>query len=614
MQPDDWRRLTEAAAYCSSLPIWIDDTPAISLLELRAKVRRIRSQCEREGRRFGLIVVDYLQLMRGTGKEDNREQVISGLSQGLKALAKEAEVPIIALSQLNRSVETRSTKDKRPQLSDLRECIAGDQEIVDAVTGEVRTIADIANGTREAHVYGLDTRTLKVSTAKVADAWSTGVRPVFTIRTQSGRTIKATANHPFYTYGGWRRLDELTTKDKIAVPRVLNEHSSVVEEHTADELRLIGYLISDGHYGEHRSVGYVKGDHELVRDVERIALELFGVSAKEHKCQGSARQIELTAERTGPGGNPVINWLKRLGIHGQLGENKRAPKTVFRCSNKSIGVFLGALWSGDGTVVKRKNSAGVVLKFVSSSMGLLADVEWMLQRLGVGYSRTPEYRNAKSKLNLSTISIAGRDAVCRFYETVELRGSKAKKLASMMPGVLSMGENAIIDRLPIEVCADVASAAKAAGLSWRELGYRVQKGKRIGRDGLLSVADRLCDERLTLLASSDVLWDGVESVTPSGECETFDMSVPGMHNFVVNGVFAHNSGAIEQDADVIIFVYRDEYYTKEKSARPGIAELIIAKQRNGPTGTVYTSFQGSCTRFDNLDHNRYLELLTEDSE
>jgi replicative DNA helicase len=198
MQPDDWRRLTEAAAYCSSLPIWIDDTPAISLLELRAKVRRIRSQCEREGRRFGLIVVDYLQLMRGTGKEDNREQVISGLSQGLKALAKEAEVPIIALSQLNRSVETRSTKDKRPQLSDLRECIAGDQEIVDAVTGEVRTIADIANGTREAHVYGLDTRTLKVSTAKVADAWSTGVRPVFTIRTQSGLTKNNDDKKPMY--------------------------------------------------------------------------------------------------------------------------------------------------------------------------------------------------------------------------------------------------------------------------------------------------------------------------------------------------------------------------------------------------------------------------------
>ncbi|WP_437315074.1 replicative DNA helicase [Sorangium sp. So ce296] len=134
LQPDDWRRLTEAASFLSTLPIWIDDTPAISLLELRAKVRRIQAEYDRppsdgnSGRRVGLVVIDYLQLMKGRDGVSSREQEISEISRGLKQLAKELKVAVIALSQLNRAVETRTTKDKRPQLSDLRESGAIEQD------------------------------------------------------------------------------------------------------------------------------------------------------------------------------------------------------------------------------------------------------------------------------------------------------------------------------------------------------------------------------------------------------------------------------------------------------------------------------------------------------
>jgi replicative DNA helicase len=134
LQPDDWRRLTESASYLSTLPIWVDDTPAISILELRAKVRRIQAEYNRAAapgqpeRRVGLVVIDYLQLMKGRDGVQSREQEISEISRGLKQLAKELRVPVIALSQLNRAVETRTTKDKRPQLSDLRESGAIEQD------------------------------------------------------------------------------------------------------------------------------------------------------------------------------------------------------------------------------------------------------------------------------------------------------------------------------------------------------------------------------------------------------------------------------------------------------------------------------------------------------
>jgi len=132
---DKWDNLVQAADQLSQLPIWIDDTPAISLLELRAKVRRQQHEFDRKWpgtekwkQKIGLIIVDYLQLMRGRDGVNSREQEISEISRGLKALAKELHVPVIALSQLNRAVETRSTKDKRPQLSDLRESGAIEQD------------------------------------------------------------------------------------------------------------------------------------------------------------------------------------------------------------------------------------------------------------------------------------------------------------------------------------------------------------------------------------------------------------------------------------------------------------------------------------------------------
>ncbi|HEY6178444.1 MAG TPA: replicative DNA helicase, partial [Kofleriaceae bacterium] len=129
LQRQDMTNLTYAAATLSRAPILIDDTPALSLRELRARARRFRSNRELFGdKKFGLIVIDYLQLMRGSPQaaKASREQEISEISRGLKALAKELHCPVLALSQLNRSLEQRT--DKRPQLSDLRESGAIEQD------------------------------------------------------------------------------------------------------------------------------------------------------------------------------------------------------------------------------------------------------------------------------------------------------------------------------------------------------------------------------------------------------------------------------------------------------------------------------------------------------
>ncbi len=118
---DDWRRLTDAAGVLSESPIYIDDTPSISAMEIRAKARRLKMD-----KNIGLIIVDYLQLMQGRGTAERRDLEISEISRALKALAKELNLPVLALSQLNRMLEQRN--DKRPRLSDLRESGALEQD------------------------------------------------------------------------------------------------------------------------------------------------------------------------------------------------------------------------------------------------------------------------------------------------------------------------------------------------------------------------------------------------------------------------------------------------------------------------------------------------------
>jgi replicative DNA helicase len=155
MKDDDWQRLARAAGQLSDADIYIDDTPGLSVLELRAKCRRLKAEHD-----IGLVVVDYLQLMQASGANlrsgANREQEIAHISRSLKGLAKELDIPVIALSQLNRAVENRGG-DKRPQLSDLRE------------SGSIEQDADVVAFIYRAERYGITVDEQGNSTEGIAE-------------------------------------------------------------------------------------------------------------------------------------------------------------------------------------------------------------------------------------------------------------------------------------------------------------------------------------------------------------------------------------------------------------------------------------------------------------
>ncbi|MEZ5536953.1 MAG: replicative DNA helicase [Thiolinea sp.] len=334
---EDWPRIATAVKIFADVPMFIDDSPGLSPNEVRARARRL----VREHGNLGLIVLDYLQLMQGNGASDNRTNEVSEISRGLKALAKELNVPVIVLSQLNRSLEQRP--NKRPIMSDLRECVTGDTLVVLA-NGQRVPIRKLVDQTPEV----LSVNEQGHLEPSIADKiWSMGQKETLHVQLASGRGIHCTHRHRLRGLSDWIQAGDLQSGDKLAV--------------------------------------------------------------------------------------------------ANLGETT-------------------------------------------------------------------------AKANTGSLS------------------------------------------------EDV--------------------------------------DQLKALGDNELFWDRVVSIEPAGEEEVFDLTVPGNANWLADGIVSHNSGAIEQDADVIIFIYRDEVYNPE-SAEKGSAEIIIAKQRNGPIGTCRLTFLGKYTRFENFTPDIY---------
>jgi replicative DNA helicase len=218
----------------SDAPLFIDDSPNMSLMEIRAKCRRLKQR-----HNLRLVIIDYLQLMSSGKRVESRQQEVAEFSRALKLLAKELEVPVIAISQLNRGSEQRT--DKRPQMSDLREsgCLTADTRILRADTGAETSMGELyVEGATDVPVWALDD-SLRYVQRHLTHVFPTGVRPVFRLKLASGKTVRATVNHPFLAYDGWTRLGDLSAGSRVAVPRHVQAPEELTDWQDDSELALL---------------------------------------------------------------------------------------------------------------------------------------------------------------------------------------------------------------------------------------------------------------------------------------------------------------------------------------------------------------------------------------
>jgi replicative DNA helicase len=295
---EDWEKLSEALGRLNEAPILIDETPALNAIEVRSRARRLMRQYGK----LGLVIVDYLQLMQATTQGENRATEISEISRAMKSLAKELQVPVVALSQLNRSLEQRP--NKRPVMSDLRECVTGDTLVVTTDGGRVPVRALI--GTTP-EVWALNDAQ-KLVAARSDCVWSVGVRPVTRVTFASGRSIRATARHRLLAGDGWRRVEQLEVGARVAIARADLFWDRIVAIHPDGEEEVFDLTVpgpsswlADG-IVSHNS-GAIEQDSDVILFIYRD--EVYNPESQD---KGTA-EIIIGKQRNGPIGTVRLTFL-----------------------------------------------------------------------------------------------------------------------------------------------------------------------------------------------------------------------------------------------------------------------------------------------------------------
>jgi replicative DNA helicase len=301
-------------------------------------------------------------------------------------------------------------------------------------------------------------------------------------------------------------------------------------------------------------------------------------------------------------------WLRELGIFGQRSHEKHLPDEVFTLPNAQVAVLLRHLWATDGTIsVRRPGKRGSsAVNFSTSSPRLAADVAALLLRLDIVARIATVHQPVGRPVHV--VAVSGSENQRRFLDQVGAFGPRVAPARALELLLARVGANTNVDTLPREVFAEVRASMAQRGITQRAMA--AMRGTSYGgaahfkfapsRATLADYAERLGEESLRTHAENDLFWDRVVAVEPAGTEGVFDMTVPGPACWLADGIVSHNSGAIEQDADIVMFIYREEEY-KPSDENRGIAEIIIGKQRNGPTGSRKLAFIKEFTRFENLE-------------
>ncbi|MEK7619131.1 MAG: replicative DNA helicase [Patescibacteria group bacterium] len=609
---DDFSRIGHAMNELSEAKIFIDDTANANIMEIRTKARRLQSE-------HGLdaIILDYLQLMEGTSKQDGRVQEIAEITRGLKSIARELNVPVVALSQLSRAVEM--TKPALPKLSHLREsgCLTGDSLIVHALTGQRIRMDELAarKTKKPIPVFTLDDD-WKLVVRPMSKVFSSGKKKVFELRMKSGKILKASANHPFRKLNGWHQLGTLSVGDALALPRSLCIENPV-DRLTEDECVFLAHMIGDGCMVPRQPIHYTSADRINITAVADAAQRLFSITPRLVRQENWWHLYLPSPYRLARGKrHPVTEWLLKHGLQLAHSYDKVLPTSLFECSPNRIALFLKHLWATDGNISwnrhpGRKDSGAIY--YASTSLVLIEQIQHLLLRLGI---QSTVRKTQKIGYRPShQLHIQGSMHQLLFLERIGCWGSRGEIIPELHRALKTIHANPNNDCIPAYAWNTVVVSAKnSASMSWRDVASSLGMsycGSTLFASGIsrsrMERLARVCEaDELAHLAQSDVLWDTIASITPLGVQDVYDATVPGTHNFIANDIIVHNS--IEQDADVVLFIYRkaaDRNYRYDELAEDEkhIAEIIIAKHRNGPTGTVKLFWDEKRVSFKNLDRS-----------
>lgn len=456
------------------------------------------------------------------------------------------------------------------------ECVVGSTRVVDADTGRWVTVDDVVQGrVRLQHTLSC-TEDLRIEKRRVVAVRPTGRKEVFRLRTGLGRTIEATAEHPFLTIAGWRTFGELSAGDAIASARTLPV--SGTKRWPRHKLIVLAGLVADGNVC-HPSTFYFYTTDPQYKDEFVQAVECFPNTQAVVKWRRTFDVNVRRVDRSRPIG--AVEWIRDLGIWGDGARDKHLPDEVFELHPEDLALLLARLWEGDGGLSRAGHAS-----YETASSRLAKQIQHLLLHFGIVARRSERARPYRGRtVHSYVVAVTGMN-LKRFYRSIGCRflsdekRELARALASGGDGRMSR------DVIPVEVREIIRRERDARAVTWNEIGRatglgmreiygRVSNKRGFRRWVIGRLARYFSSQALERLAHSDLYWDRITSIEPIGRQETYDLEIAGDHNFLANDLVVHNSHA----ASFALIAYATAYLKRHHPA-----EFLCAILNSQPMG------------------------------